>query len=467
MKVSIIGAGISGLASGIHALNLGHDVTIYEKNAYIGGTLNSSILNKFFIYNKDEAFYKELGLDELDVVESDYLVNYKDLYLYKDLSKLEEHLTSKSAHDIVKIANLIKIVKQCMDYHINYSDALDLLSFSAKMKLLFKQSPNAKIIKKYGSYNIKEYIDDFADKDIADLLLGILPQNYPAYILFLIIAMYAKGELVKLKDENELINKLKDKFISLGGKLKLNSDVNKVEIVKTKVVGIYVNDQNVQKTDAVIACIDPYNLYNRILEGKHPDRSISLRYDDYMNYPLLSNLNLRFNIKEGLSLPHDFVLAFPKTKIATEVRDELQVSYEKDKLDVNIYLNNNDYKYYQILSKNASVYEKEMADTIKKLTKIVEEAIEKTYEIEAKLKIVDCLGPIDIEKKYNRYQGNVFGFTQIKESETFISDGRLGSLSSIYLSPSWLERPCHNLKKMINARNVVFRMNKDSQHHNK
>ena len=33
-------------------------------------------------------------------------------------------------------------------------------------------------------------------------------------------------------------------------------------------------------------------------------------------------------------------------------------------------------------------------------------------------------------------------FTQIKESETVISDGRLGSLSSIYLSPSWLERPC-------------------------
>lgn len=461
MKVSIIGAGISGLASGIHALNLGHDVTIYEKNAYIGGTYNSSILNKFFIYDKNEAFYKELGIDSLDIDESDYLVNYKDLYLYKDLGKLEEEFNKKSAHDIAKVNSFIKIIKQCMDYHINYAAALDLRSFSNKMKLLFKQSPNAKIIKKCGHYNIREYLDDFADKDITDLLSGILPTYYPAYVLFLLIALYADGYLVRLNNENELLEKLKNKFISLGGKLKLNSDVNKVEIVRGKVVGIYVNDQNCQKTDAIISCIDPYNLYNRILEGKHPDRALSLRYDDYTNYPLLSNLKLRFSIKENLDLPHDFILALPKTKIATEVRDELQASYEKAYLDVNIFLNNNDYKYYQILSKNSSVYEKEVADTIKKITKLVEEGIEKTYNIEVKLKALEFISPIDIEKKYNRYQGNVFGFTQVKNSETYISDGRISSISGIYLSPSWLERPCHNLKKMINARNLVLRMDKD------
>lgn len=461
MKVSIIGAGISGLASGIHALNLGHDVTIYEKNAYIGGTYNSSILNKFFIYNKDEAFYKDLGIDSLDIDESDYLVNYKDLYLYKDLTKLEEQFDKKSEHDATKVNNFIKIIKQCMDYHVNFGDALDLRSFSNRMKLLFKQSPNAKIIKKCGHYNIREYLDDFADKDIADLLSGILPTYYPAYVLFLLIAFYAKGELVRLRDENELINKLKNKFISLGGKLKLNSDVNKVEIVRGKATGIYVNDQNCQQTDAIISCIDPYNLYNRILEGKHPDRALSLRYDDYMNYPLLSNLKLRFNIKEGLDLPHDFILAVPKTKIATEVRDELQVSYDKDILDINIFLNNNDYKYYQILSKNSSVYEKEIADTIKVITKLVEEGLEKTYDIDAKIKAQECLSPIDIEKKYHRYQGNLFGFTQVKNSEIYISDGRISSISGIYLSPSWLERPCHILKKMINAKNLVSRMDKD------
>lgn len=461
MKVSIIGAGISGLASGIHALNLGHDVTIYEKNAYIGGTYNSSILNKFFVYKKEEEFYKNLGIDNLDIVESDYLVNYKDLYLYRDLSKLEEQFLKKSEHDTSKIANLIKIIKQCMDYHINYGDALDLLGFSTKMKLLFKQSSNAKIIKKYGEYNIREYLDDFADKDIADLLSGILPTYFPAYVLFLILALYAKGELVRVKDENEIILKLKDKFISLGGKLKLNSDVNKVEIVRTKVTGIYVNDQNCQATDAVIACIDPYNLYHRILEGKHPDRKLTLRYDNYEDYPLLSHLSLRFSIKENLTLPHDFILTIPKTKIATEVRDEVQVSYEKDFLDVNLFLNTNDYKYYQILSKNSSVYEKELADTVKIITKLVEEAITNTYEIDAKIRAISCTTPIDIEKKYNRYQGNMYGFTQVKASETFISDGRVPSLSGIYLSPSWIERPCHILKKMINARNIVLRMNKD------
>ncbi|NQZ13926.1 MAG: FAD-dependent oxidoreductase, partial [Alphaproteobacteria bacterium] len=36
MKIAIIGAGISGLGAA-YLLNAHHDITVYEKNAYIGG----------------------------------------------------------------------------------------------------------------------------------------------------------------------------------------------------------------------------------------------------------------------------------------------------------------------------------------------------------------------------------------------------------------------------------------------
>ena len=46
-KVIIIGAGISGLVSGIYCLKNGFDVCIYEKNSFSGGLLVNSIQKNF------------------------------------------------------------------------------------------------------------------------------------------------------------------------------------------------------------------------------------------------------------------------------------------------------------------------------------------------------------------------------------------------------------------------------------
>lgn len=36
-KIAIVGAGPSGLSSAKHALDYGHDVTVYEQNSKVGG----------------------------------------------------------------------------------------------------------------------------------------------------------------------------------------------------------------------------------------------------------------------------------------------------------------------------------------------------------------------------------------------------------------------------------------------
>ena len=52
-KIVIIGAGITGLLSGLEFSKKGYDVTILEKNKFIGGVATSIISNGYKLYSKN------------------------------------------------------------------------------------------------------------------------------------------------------------------------------------------------------------------------------------------------------------------------------------------------------------------------------------------------------------------------------------------------------------------------------
>ena len=88
-KVIIIGAGVTGLSAGIHALLKGHEVSIYEKNDICGGCCGGWFRNNYYIDNcmhwltgtnqhtKTFKLWKKLGaIDETSNL-------YQGKYFYK------------------------------------------------------------------------------------------------------------------------------------------------------------------------------------------------------------------------------------------------------------------------------------------------------------------------------------------------------------------------------------------------
>ena len=126
----------------------------YEKNKYIGGILNENMHDTYLIYD-NQKFYQDLGLGDLNLVSKPYLTSYKDLYIYHDLNKTIESIKNKNINDIDSINNLKEDILKAYEYKFNYDDAFDLLSFTAKTKLLMFLNKNASIIKKYSKISAR------------------------------------------------------------------------------------------------------------------------------------------------------------------------------------------------------------------------------------------------------------------------------------------------------------------------
>ena len=458
MNVSIIGGGISGLCAGIYAIKKGFNVTIYEKNKYIGGILNENMHDTYLIYD-NPSFYQELGIGDLNLVSKPYLTSYKDLYIYQDLDITIESLKNKNINDIDSINKLKEDILKAYEYKFNYDDAFDLLSFTAKTKLFMFLNKNASLIKKYSKISVLDYFNKFQDEDIKSLFLNIIPFYFPVYLLFVYLALYFNNKLLILKDKKELINKLSNYFLSLGGIINTNSNVQKIILSRMSVDKIVINDKEI-KTDIIIYTADPYYLFTELLSNKYNDRKFMLRYEDYKNYPLTSMISFKYNFKADKEIEEDFIIETDKFKIASSIINKLKIKRDNNQLMINIPINNDDYKYFKILANNKKIYEKEIKDINNIIEKIIISSIKKTYDINIKLNSIDIIDPLSIEDKYKRYDANISSFGIMKNGETFISDGTLASIKSLYIANGSLNCPSNILDIMINTKNVVRRIEK-------
>ena len=113
-KVIIIGAGITGLSAGIHALLKGYDVSIYEKNKTCGGCCGGWYRNGYYIDNcmhwltgtnqhtKTFKLWKLLGAmnETSNLYQSDYF--YKSIFNNEFIELGCD--TEKTRNDMIRIS---------------------------------------------------------------------------------------------------------------------------------------------------------------------------------------------------------------------------------------------------------------------------------------------------------------------------------------------------------------------------
>ena len=285
--ICIIGAGIGGLTAGALLTKQGHKVTIFEKESIIGGRALTIYPSKLTIeeyktllsqFNMKVAF-SEPSLET--IFEKKLLDGYKlDLGYHAIgggvLSNTNNILSKLNDHVEIIESNVGFIREDGYDFpFLSRADKLRILPNISRLIFAGEKTMEkldsvsmTETIKKYGKGKMKLILEIFSrsittmndlDKISTgemfraqkNLLKGSKPVGYP------------KGGLISIT------KKLADYIIKNGGKIFLNSPVQKIIINNNKVLGVLVDNKE-HYFDIVVSNIIVQNLFSIVDEKYFP-----------------------------------------------------------------------------------------------------------------------------------------------------------------------------------------------------
>ena len=271
-KIIIVGAGIAGLSAAIYAKRSGFDVTLIEQHSIAGGTC-TSWKRKGYLFEgavhwltgsspKTEVYqlWKETGVlgDNVKVflpeIFSAVEYNNQIIYLYRDIKKTAECLSSVSPDDKQQLQRLVSEVKAFSNMQMPVFDIKGVKTKNPKrftFKTLMKMLPAFFKMGKLKKISCKEYTEQFKHPGI-QRLFRIIPDDYSAVSLIATLSTldtgdggYPEGGSLAIAD------RMKKTFEDLGGKLLLKTQVKKVIIENGIVTGVKLENETLN-ADAVI-----------------------------------------------------------------------------------------------------------------------------------------------------------------------------------------------------------------------
>jgi phytoene desaturase len=440
-KVLVVGAGIGGLATAVRLLSQGYEVTIFEKEAMIGGKiqplktgtfnfdLTASILMTPKVYQELFSFANRDYKDYLEFIKIDpnYRAHYEDGTLMDFSSNLAD-LTK--ALETISIEDSLGFIKFLTDFYERYMIADKSFfqkSFQSPADLLKPSTvwSSLKLHTLSTTYNVvSNYIENEKLRRFLcfqAMYIGISPFNGPS-IYALIPAVtelyglwHLKGGLYSyIEAMGKLINEL-------GGLVTTDSTVEEILIAHGKAVGVKTSNK-VEYGDIIVCNADfPYAVKNLIKDekykGKYTDEKLeNLKYSCsnfimYLGlkkkYPVLKvhNHYLGHNFKDNIEaafegkLPQEPPLYF----YCPSAIDDSMAPYSKDCLSILVRVPN--------LFFHEIKWNEDTINTLRKRIFSLLSSIKGLEDIEENVEYESYLTPEDLKNRFNSYGGTAYGLS--------------------------------------------------------
>lgn len=278
MKTIIVGGGITGLIAGVYALQSGIEVTIYESHSMAGGNSCGWKRNGFYFEGgmhwlvgskpntKLNQQWHEIGALRKNnpIVYRDPFITYLDMgqniCLYQDIKKLKNHLLSISPCDKKAIFRLARDIKAMKDIAM---PIFDIRGVKVKRKSsisgreLFTYIKAGRTMQRLNKISIAEYLSEFKHDEIRALLNAVISsESFSASSLVFTLGGYAgKDSGQPIGGSSLFTSNILETFLSLGGVIEYNKNVDYVELKQQKAVGVWINEK-LYEADAVIVTSD-------------------------------------------------------------------------------------------------------------------------------------------------------------------------------------------------------------------
>ncbi len=293
-KVAIIGSGFSSLSASCYLAQLGHDVTIYEKNSTIGGRARQ-LKKEGFTFDIGPSWYWmpdvfESFFNDFNTSVSDYYTLEKLNPAYKVFFKDNESILIEDTLDKIYQAfeaeekgssdKLKKFIKTAQN---NYEIAIKSLVYRpgvSPLELVTKETLQR--IGQFFSTISKEVRKEFKNEKLIQILefpvlfLGAKPSDTPAFYSFMNYADFGLGTWHPKGGMYEVILGMEKLAKSLGIKIQTNATVEKIAVKNHEAVGLIVNSEKIDSD--IVLCGADYHHGETLLAPEY--RQYSEKYWD-------------------------------------------------------------------------------------------------------------------------------------------------------------------------------------------
>ncbi|MFT5754450.1 MAG: phytoene desaturase [Flavobacterium sp.] len=287
-KISIIGSGFSALAAACYLAQKGNNVTVYEKNASIGGRARQL---------KKEGFTFDMGPSWYwmpDVFESFFADFNKKPSDYYHLTKLSPaYKVFFGIEDFILISdNLSEIVNTFESIEVGSGEKLEKFIKNAQKnydiaikKLVYRPGENigelitletATKIDQFFSNISRDVRKKFKNEKLIQVLefpvlfLGAKPSNTPSFYSFMNFADFGLGTWQPTNGFYDVVLGMTKLATELGVTFKTNANIEKIIVENNCTQGLICNG-NTEKADIVLSGADYH----------HTETLLDLEYRQY------------------------------------------------------------------------------------------------------------------------------------------------------------------------------------------
>jgi phytoene dehydrogenase-like protein len=444
MKISIIGAGISGLSAGCFLQMKGFKTEIYEKHDKPGGLCTSwkigdytfdGCLHWLLGSNDKNPFYQLwselIDMDEVEFVNHDIRVEIevkdsvdrhgsKVFHLYTDISRLEKYLLDLAPEDSRQIKKLIRSMRRIQSFEVppevktlpTYYSWKQKIGSIKHLPLLFfmlrnRYKTNYDFAAKLKNPFLREAFQLIYDGEEFPMLIITFPLAFSD----LKSTGYPVGGSLRFAE------RIEQKYLSLGGKIRYNSGVKEIRVENDKATGLILEDGSEIPSDITVSAADWYFTVFKALKGNFVNEKILDLRDGKSLQVYYSVINVSLGISKPLNhLP--YLTRFPVTGELVSpdgtayTRMELHIyNYDptlapagKACVSASFYTTKSDY-WIDLYQNDRQQYHKVKNEFAAKVIDLLDQ---KTGDLKEFIEVSDVLTPAT----FYRYTGNWKGSTQ-------------------------------------------------------
>lgn len=307
-SIIIIGAGLAGLAAGVHAQHNGYRAHIFEHAGGPGGVAVGWRRGAYFVdggihflmgHKPDQPLhrvYAELGTGQPEMcVDMHTYGRYVDqrtgrsLTITADLDRLIADWRSLSPEDVQPMEELVRVARAFADanaFDLGMGDPPELAGRLAGLGQLWGMRSVLRYFTGPYARTMLDRAQAIGDPWLREVYANLFYPQSPVWFVGMVLGLLTTGGMGLLRQGSTgFVQPIERCLVELGGQITYGATVEQILVAGGRAAGVRLANGEEHRADAVISAADGRSTLWDMLEGRYLDRKTAERYEAWSLVP--------------------------------------------------------------------------------------------------------------------------------------------------------------------------------------